>query len=133
VVASTVLLAGVLSGCTDHSPSYGTIDGDFVRSGGPAATPDVQLSGTITATPLTGGGMPVSVHVPASGKYSLRLRTGSYSVVGLSPQVVTGYQTDSAPLSCPGIMRTGPDKTESSVITVRANQSMTVDVVCNIP
>jgi len=125
----TVAILAVAAGCTStpRAGGLGVISGEFIRSGGPAGTPNVVLAGTITATPTDTTMKAVSVSVRADGRFSLRVRAGTYTLVGLSPGVQGGPGTETAPIPCPYFSATGDKQ-----IRVQSNDHVTINVVCNI-
>jgi hypothetical protein len=120
-----VLVVGavLVAGCGGAAqPAQGTVQGTFERVGGPAIvtngkveTPVAPLSGTVTFTGA--GGQKFSVSVGSSGKFSVQLAVGSYSVSGVTGQISGGGAACSAPVTA----------------RVRAGETARILVVCPVP
>lgn len=105
-------------GCSqgDSAPARqtGTIDGDFLRVGGPAPGAPVPLPGRVSLT--SADRAPVIVTVGATGKFSATVPVDTYKVQGTSPAIGGG----SGPCS----------RTVSA--TVRLHQRVQVQAICHV-
>lgn len=93
LVAATSMLAG----CTTvaaSSTARGTVDGQFIRVGGPPAGAAVPLSGRLVA--IDSSGARFTEAVGNNGRFRLSLPAGTYQLVGYSPLVQGGKQRCSA-------------------------------------
>lgn len=70
-------------------PQYhASVEGQLLISGGPPPGKSRPSEGEITARNVSGQSFAVSV--PATGKFTLRLPAGTYSLIGTSPQFGSG-------------------------------------------
>ena len=103
---------------------YGTVNGSFVRVGGPIAQngsqpPPVPLTGTVLFA--AGDQRTLAVRVGESGRFSVSLPAGSYAVSGLSPSLQASGATVELPCSAP------------VHVAVVAHRTVHVSVVCPVP
>jgi hypothetical protein len=112
---------------THHGSATGTVVGRFIREGGPIGPggkqpPAVPLSGVVKFAPRHGKA--VTVRVPRSGRFRLRLAAGRYRVTGRSPSILVQLpngQTRELVCSVP------------LTVGVRARHTVHVTVVCALP
>jgi ABC-type phosphate transport system substrate-binding protein len=111
-----VLLAvcGCSNGTAASARQTGTIDGDFLRVGGPAPGAPVPLAGRVSLTAV--GRDAVTVMVGANGKFSVTLPIGNYKLLGTSPAIGGGN---------------GPCSRTVSV-TVRPHERVHVQAICDV-
>ena len=113
--------AGLTAACSSEyaspsaTPSHqvvnsGTLTGHLLRVGGPSPGKPIALSGTVTVQGPSGS---QDVIVDSSGRYTVSVSPGTYSVVGHSPQVS---------LACPG----------EGKVHVRAGATAKLDAICSI-
>jgi hypothetical protein len=122
-----ILIAGVLPflGATsltsgaDAPLKTGTIVGTFKLIGGPPPGENIPARGTVIFSPLTND-LAVSVRtvVNASGRFSLRLTAGRWTVTASSPQF-----NHSEPGACG----------TQHPITVKVGKRTSVAVLCEVP
>lgn len=79
---AAVCLTGLAAACSGQSPADGTLTGHLYGVGGPPPGLPRAWPGTVT---LTGPGVHRDVPVGASGRYSVMVPAGKYTVVGHSP------------------------------------------------
>lgn len=108
VVTSGAILA--FSASTSHYQA--SVKGQLLISGGPAPGTPRPTQGEVTATSTSGQSFAVSV--PATGRFTLSLRAGTYSLVGSSPEFGSGQYKCLA----------------NREITVPRDMVVHVDVVC---
>jgi hypothetical protein len=111
-------IAVALLCATGCGGSHGTVTGYFRVPGGSAA--EVQRGGlnfAKTSEHLHGVGSGHTVQVGANGEYTVRLPSGSYSVIG----ALSGEQGHVASESCGAAIN----------VTVRADSTTRVDFVCH--
>ena len=125
-----VLLAGVTmvaAACGPAAPrAAGTVEGPFEGVGGPAViedgttqTPVFPLSGTVTFTDAAGDATPFAIG--ATGRFSVRLAAGTYSVSGRTPAISeVSNDGTSTPIPC----------SLPQSIQVRPQQTMRIAVIC---
>jgi hypothetical protein len=125
-----VLLAGagiMAAACGGAVPrGTATVEGTFEGVGGPAIvengttqTPVFPLSGTVTFTDTAGHGTPFAIGV--TGRFSVRLAAGTYSVSGRTPAI--------SEVSNDGTSRPIPCSLPQS-IQVRPMETMRIAVIC---
>jgi hypothetical protein len=83
-----------LAGCSSP-PDEGTIDGTLQAVGGPGGANLRPLSGSVTFHGSNGN--IATVELSASGRFSVHLPVGRYTVAGLSPQFEGGVSECQAP------------------------------------
>jgi len=93
VVAALILLAVggsiVVAANWVRSPHFhASVQGQLLISGGPAPGTPRPSEGEVTATNAVGQSYKVTV--PATGKFTLPLPAGTYSITGSSPQFGNG-------------------------------------------
>ncbi len=92
---AAVCLAGLTAACSGPAPApgpgpgpaEGTLTGHLYGVGGPAPGLPRPWPGTVT---LTGPGVHRDIRVGASGRYSVVVPAGSYTVAGRSPLYQSG-------------------------------------------
>jgi hypothetical protein len=107
--------------------STSTVTGRLLREGGPlgpgGAQPAVRmLTGTVQFAAERG--RPIVVQVGKSGRFSVQLPTGTYNVVGRSPQIME--------VSADGAQHETPCSVPTHV-TVTAPRPAKVNVICVVP
>ncbi|HUJ04901.1 MAG TPA: hypothetical protein VLX31_02200 [Streptosporangiaceae bacterium] len=112
------------AGSAPRGAARGTVTGRLVREGGPIGPGGKQpgehpLPGQVRFT--AAGRHPVQVTIGTSGRFSVRLLPGRYTVVGRSPDLELrgrkGWRSCSEPQH----------------VTVRAGQVRKITVVCVVP
>jgi hypothetical protein len=105
----------LLAGCGGHPGYHQTVQGAFVRVGGPAPGSPFPLPGTITARAATGETFTASAG--RDGRFTLSLPPGSYRVTGHSPLMQSGQMTCAA---------------TAELHVVRRQPARSVTVICSI-
>jgi hypothetical protein len=116
--AAVVLTVGIsfLAGCGSSPGDYQTVNGKFVRVGGPPPGSPVSLPGTITAR--AGIGQTFTATAGRNGRFTLSLPPGSYHVTGRSPLMQSGQMICAATAD----LRVTHDKPASPIT-----------VICSVP
>jgi hypothetical protein len=97
-----------------NTPQYlSSIKGQLLISGGPAPGTPRPSEGEVTAR--NAGGLSFAVSVPLTGRFTLQLPAGTYSLTGSSPQFAGGHYKCLA----------------QRKVTVSKGKSTHEDVVCN--
>jgi hypothetical protein len=126
-VAGFAIVALLVAGCA--SGSSGTVAGTFQGEAGPispsgqAAVGPWPLSGVVRFTDVSGHTVDVTVGV--SGKFSVRLSPGTYSVVGVTSAF--GAVDPNSGMSQP------PCQMPNTSTRVRAGQTDRITVICYGP
>ncbi len=106
------LAAFPLVGCT--SSDRGTLTGHLMSVGGPAGVPSHPMD--VGAVTVHGPGGDHTVPVSTSGRYTLTLRPGTYTVTGRSPGFLDGRGGCSA----------------TAEVTVNRGRTSGADVFCQL-
>jgi hypothetical protein len=131
--AAAAMLAA--AGCTASSDPHvgttetviGTVSGTFLREGGPIGPggqqpKEVKLAGQIEF--LSSGRLAAKAEVGKTGRFSVGLTPGRYTVSGRSPQIVE--------VTANGKDRERPCSQPASV-TVRPGRTVKITVICAVP
>jgi hypothetical protein len=117
VLAGTALLAAGCSSSassTGSTGSTGTVAGTYIRVGGPLRAPDVPLPGMISFRERSGP--TISINADSTGRFTVRLPSGTYAVTAESSLINDGKASCSRPLTT----------------RVQADQTVTITLVCDI-
>lgn len=110
---AVVCLAGFTAGCSGHDPAAGSLTGYLYGVGGPAPGSPRPWPGTVT---VAGSGIHRDVPVSASGKYTVTVPAGRYTITGHSPFYGGGSYVCSA----------------TRVATVTGGHTTRADVLCQM-
>ena len=126
--AGAGIAALLLAGCT--SGEFGTVAGTFQGEAGPVSASGSAASGPWPLSGMvrfkTASGQTVEVKVGASGKFSVRLPPGTYSVEGVTSQM--GSVDPHSSISQPPCEIQNLDSTR-----VRAGQTDRITLICYGP
>jgi hypothetical protein len=103
----------LLAGCSQSA--RGVVEGSFSLPGRPAA--DVQRGGLNFSAGFHGKGHGTTTRVSADGTYTVKLRPGTYSVIG----ALDGHSGGPPPETCAATMN----------VVVKANSTTHADYVCD--
>jgi hypothetical protein len=87
LLAAGSMLAGCAAGAT-RTAALGSVEGQFIRVGGPAPGAAVPLPGQVVAVDSTGARL--AVGVGNNGRFRLSLPAGTYRLIGYSPLIQSG-------------------------------------------